>query len=155
MPLRLSELLERIRPAGAPGAPSEGEQQRAASDRTREVADIADVLARFEEEADAVVADAAARADKIRRDAEAEVRQLRGAVPDRIAAVEASAPRGARERSESERAQVDAETAAEIARLENEAETKIPRLVAETTHLVLDTISAAGAEDGAPKTGAR
>jgi hypothetical protein len=45
---RLSELLERIRPTGAPGAPTEGEGQRHREQQAREVAALTDVLRSFE-----------------------------------------------------------------------------------------------------------
>jgi hypothetical protein len=40
MVLRLSELLERIRPAGTPGAPTEGELQRRDDRRAAEIKNI-------------------------------------------------------------------------------------------------------------------
>ena len=66
MVLTLRELLERIRPAGTPGAPSEGDRQRQREDRAAEVADITTVLAEFEAEADAIGTAAESDAHRLR-----------------------------------------------------------------------------------------
>ncbi len=129
MPPRLSELLERIRPAGAPGAPTEGEQQREEVDRAREIADIASTLTVFEEEADSAVAAAADHAAELRRDAERQARQIRSGVADRIAASRTAAVQGYEQRIEAEQAQVTEQIATEIARLKARAEVRIPPLV--------------------------
>lgn len=136
MPPRLSELLERIRPAGTPGAPTEGEEQRQQVDRAREVAGIAAVLAAFEQEADAVIAAATTRATKLVHDAEREARQIRAAVPDRMATARAAAVREHQRRDEAEQARLEAQIAAEVAHLESRAAERIPKLVAAASHAV-------------------
>ncbi len=89
MPLRLSELLERIRPSGTPGAPSEGQQQRIDADRAEELAELAEVLRQYEEEADALVAAANERASGRVQAAEREARQIRSGLADQVAVVQA------------------------------------------------------------------
>ena len=136
MPLRLSELLERIRPAGAPGAPTEGEQQREEFDRASEMAEIAAVLAGFEEEANERAAVANAEAAKPGRDAEREARRIRSAIPDRVATVQAAAAIGHGTQGRSEQTAVAEETAKELARLTIQGEALIPDLVAAATDIV-------------------
>lgn len=142
MPVRLSELLDRIRPAGSPGAPTEGEQQRRSSERAAEVEAIELLLATFEREADEVVAAAAEQADRIRRRADDAARRRRATVPDRIADAERETASQASQRSESLRERVESETEAEIARLLDQADHLIPTLVASATELIWDAAAA-------------
>lgn len=128
MPPALSELLERIRPAGTPGAPSEGEQQREESDRVNEIAELAAALEAFEEEADAITSTATEQAAEVRRRADRQVRQIRAGLPDRVATVQAAATREHDERDQAMRDSVGVETAAEVARLEARAAALIPSL---------------------------
>ncbi len=88
MPIRLSELLDRIRPAGAPGAPSDAEPQRELA-ATEETSSVAALLHRLESEADEVIASAQEDADRIRADAERRAAELRSEVPDRVAVARA------------------------------------------------------------------
>jgi len=136
VPLRLSELLERIRPAGTPGAPGEGEQQRERFDRSRETAEIAVALAAFEAEADAVIAAARMTATELGSDAERRAREIRSAVPGRIATVEASAAQSHEERDQAERTELADQTEAELVRLESRAAPLIPPLVAAATDAI-------------------
>lgn len=90
MVVRLSELLDRIRPAGAPGAPTDTEPQRelAASEET---ASLTRAIAELEAEADEIVADARARADSIRVDGERAARRVRSELAERVAIATAEA----------------------------------------------------------------
>lgn len=136
MPLRLSELLERIRPAGSPGAPTEGEKRIGTPDHANELAEIASVLAVFEREAAALVDAATAMAAALARDAERQVRQIRSSVPDRIARAEAAAVRGHDQRFGVERRRMEAQTAGEVARLEAQGDELVPSLVVAAIDLI-------------------
>lgn len=142
MPLRLSELLDRIRPVGTPGAPAQGEQQRQASDRAREIAAIADLLAGFETEADAITAHARTQADQLRRGADTEIRRLRDAIPDRIAETEATAMQGQAEEDDTTRRALVEATEAEVARLHEQAEQLLPILTTSAIALIWDAAEA-------------
>ena len=85
MPLRLSDLLDRLRPAGAPGAPAEGESRRDEA-LTDEIAALAAELVELNAEADKIVARAHREADQIIGDGERRARRLRGELADRVAA---------------------------------------------------------------------
>lgn len=82
---RLSEILERIRPAGAPGASAEGEGRREQDHFEHETAAIAAALAEFEAEASVLVEAARREASEILEDGERRARQIRARLPDRIA----------------------------------------------------------------------
>lgn len=88
MAIRLSELLDRIRPAGAPGAPTDAEPRRdlAASEET---AHLVRLLEGFEAEADELVAQATRDADEIRAEGERTAGVLRAELPERVAAASA------------------------------------------------------------------
>ncbi len=88
MPVQLSELLERIRPTGAPGAPSEGERERLESGRIEEMAAIAVVLSAFEQEAGTLIAAANDQATRLHNDAEQREHEIHSGLPDQMAAAE-------------------------------------------------------------------
>ena len=98
--LRLSELLERIRPAGAPGAAAEGDDQHRRNILAAEIADIERALAAFEHEADQLVATAREEAEQLRRDGDRRADQIRAGLADRVAVAQAAG---------NERQQTDAE----------------------------------------------
>jgi hypothetical protein len=129
MPLGLSELLERIRPAGAPGAPTEGERQRRRDDRASEIAGIAHVLASFEAESRTTVAAANAEGERLRRVGQARAAEARAGAPDRIAVGVVQAGERHQDLDRSDAARVRAEADREIACLQERAEADIPRLV--------------------------
>ena len=128
MVMRLSELLERIRPAGTPGAPTEGESQRQLA-AAEEIADIVRVLHRFEAEADGVVAATQETADRLREDAERRAQRVRADLHDRIAVASALGARPETQRSDSESAGITDATAREIDRLRAEGTAHIEHLV--------------------------
>lgn len=88
--LRLSELIERIRPAGSPGAAAEGAEQHDRALREAEIADLAQLLAEFERESDRLVEDARQDAHRIRRDGERRVDQIFAGRADRVARARAA-----------------------------------------------------------------
>jgi DNA anti-recombination protein RmuC len=128
MVLRLSELLERIRPAGAPGVASEGEHQ-AEHLSAQETADLARVLGDFAAEADLEISDAHERAQQIRQEAEQRAHQDRADLPDRIAAARASGASSLVRQRDAELSRIADETARELDRLDAQARTQLPRLV--------------------------
>jgi hypothetical protein len=89
VPLRLSDLLERIRPAGAPGASSEGESRRADAE-LEELGAVARALARLDAEADAVIEAARTEAAEVRAAGDERARRALAELPDRVAAAEAA-----------------------------------------------------------------
>lgn len=128
MPVSLSELLERIRPAGAPGAPTEGEQQRLDSDRDAEMAAIAVVLAGFENEAEAVITAATSRGVQTRRDADDQARQIRARLPDQLASAETAATERLSERVSTEQHSIETAASAAIDHLDATAARLIPEI---------------------------
>jgi vacuolar-type H+-ATPase subunit H len=136
MALRLSELLERIRPAGAPGALTEGERQRDRDHRAREIAPITIVLASFEAEADALVRTALAEADRLRSEGRRRAHEIRAEVPDRIAVAEASAAQTYEEYGRDEMTRLRSQAAQTIAQLHDRSEIEIPGVVAEVIEVI-------------------
>ena len=139
---RLSELLERIRPAGTPGAPSEGERQRRDARRADEIAKVTAVLAALEAEADAVVAEAVQEADRLHSDASRHVQEIAARLPDRIAVAEAEAARLREDLDQIEVEKLRDDAAESIAHLRERADVEIPRLVDEIVEVVWSARSA-------------
>ena len=129
MPPRLSELLERIRPAGAPGASTEGERVALRVRREDEVASIVAILTEFEADADATIAAARRDAEHIVSDGQRRAREILARTGDRVATV----------RADTERRYVDTDNSDEIIRASSEriaalrarADDEIPGLVAQ------------------------
>ncbi len=102
---RLTELLERIRPAGVPGAAAEGRSpvDRAAVD---ELAALTRVLAGFEAAADEVVARGRSRADGFRLDADRREERIGAELPERLAVARAEVERDHERRGAAEAARL-------------------------------------------------
>ena len=147
MVLRLSELLERIRPAGAPGAPTEGELQRSRDQSASEIASITAILASFEAEADAVVASAQAEADHLRSAGQRRAHELLLGLSDRVAVAEAQAAQIHEERHRDETTRLRSEAAQTIARLHDRADIEIPGLVDEVIGVIWSQVSPAAASE--------
>jgi len=135
MVLSLTQLLERIRPAGAPGVAADGEQspeQLAAA----EISSLVALLCAAEAEADLLVADAHERAERIRDDADLQVRRIRDGLPARVAAAHvAGAALPARHR-DAELCRIANATTHQIDRLDTQAVTRLPLIVdAVTAHI--------------------
>ncbi len=113
MPSRLSDLLERIRPAGAPGAATEATTQRE-RDAGEEVDAVRAVVARFAQEAESMIAAAQADAARIRAEGEDHARKIAAQVPDRVAAAGAGAVAEPGPADEAERARIAAVAADRI-----------------------------------------
>jgi hypothetical protein len=136
MVLRLSELLERIRPAGTPGAPTEGELQHRGDRRAAEIAAITAILTSFETEADLLVATARTEADQVRSRGHSRVRGTAAAVPDRMAVAEAESAHLLERRDRVETEQLHSQTELAISQLRVQAEARTPFLVAEIMEVI-------------------
>lgn len=120
MVVRLSELLDRIRPAGAPGAPSSAAPRREL-DAREEIAGLAGRLATYEADADAIVAAARERAASIRAEAERSARRIRADVADRVAVARAGWTEGVEQHADGEATQIAERADAEIAAVRERA----------------------------------
>ena len=147
MVLRLSELLERIRPAGAPGAPTEGELQRRHDHRAGEIASITAILASYEAEADALVASAQAEADHLRSEGQRRAHELRRELSDRVAVAEAGAAQIHEEQHREETTRLRSEAAQTIAHLHDRADIEIPGLVDEVIGVIWSQVSPTAASE--------
>lgn len=132
MATRLTELLERIRPSGAPGAAADGARgaERGATD---EIAAVAEFLVEFRRSAERTIADARDRADEILRSADRQAAEVTAGLEARIAEAEADATTGwpdptlARIEHDCDEAirSLDARAAAEMPRLVDRAVERI------------------------------
>lgn len=137
MALTLSELLERIRPVGSPGAPADGERSRLERDRARELAGVTELLAAFERDAAAVVS---AAEDRAHRSVAAARDGARGAMADMSerAAVAGAAIVAAGERDEEAGIRdVRDDAAREVERIVARADERIPAIVAAAMEVIL------------------
>jgi len=141
----LSELLERIRPAGAPGAPTEGELQRRRDHRAGEIAPITAILASFEADAEALVTSAQAEADHLRSEGRRRTDEIRLGLADRVALAEAQAAQIFEERHGDDTARLRGEAAQAIDHLNERADAEIPGLVDEVIGLIWSQIPPATA----------
>ncbi|RLE22599.1 MAG: hypothetical protein DRJ50_07385 [Actinobacteria bacterium] len=149
MVLRLSELLERIRPAGAPGASTEGEQQHQQAEINRQTADIATVLARFDAEMDDILTAAHEKAERLRRSGEQRAHHITAGLPDRLAVARSAASRQRDERGVEDSARIAEESTNEIARLRANAAIRTPRLVGSAMNSIWSAV------ESGPKVGSR
>jgi hypothetical protein len=136
MVLRLSELLERIRPAGTPGAPTEGELQRRDDRRAAEIKNITAILTSFETEADTIIATAQNEAERVRSRGHIRAHETSAAVPDRMAVAEAEAAHVLEQRDRVETEQLHSQTELTITQLRAQAEAQTPLLVEEIMQVV-------------------
>lgn len=141
--LTLSELLDRIRPTGAPGAPSEGEGQRDRDHREAELSSITALLVEFEAEADAVIAAARTEGDRARSRGRTRAAEIRAAQPGRVAQAQAIAE-DRYEAKESDLGDVRVETQRELAHLAGEAQDGIDRLVDRAIELIVTGLTVPG-----------
>lgn len=128
MAMRLSELLERIRPAGTPGSADSAESnvERAAA---VEIAAVATVLRRFDEKIDTELAEARSRSDAIRADGERRAALVRDGAVEQVAVAATAARESDRARVEDERRRVAATTSVEIERRRTSADAAREQLV--------------------------
>lgn len=143
MPQTLSELLERIRPAGTPGAPSEGEGDREQNDQDREIGPVVRALAMYEAEANQIIAAAHDRAAQIRTDGALRSERIQAGLPTRIADAQTAADRHRRDEAEEDRARLASDAAGEVARLDSVATERIDALVERAVALIWSAIPGA------------
>lgn len=124
--LRLSELLERIRPAGSPGAAAESDEQHRHDVLAAELSDLVLALAEFEREAEQIVHAARDEAEQIRSDGERRADRIRAGLADRVAVARAAGTEQ-QEIDEEHDAIVDA-TRRDIDQLRRRAEERLPAL---------------------------
>ncbi len=144
--LRLSELLERLRPSGTPGAPTEGEQQRRHEQQEHEIAALTMTLRGFEAEADQLLAAGHAEADRLRSEGEQRAHAIRAQLPDRIAIARAEAVQQDEQRGPSEITDVERDAEQEIARIGAVADTRIPQLADAVVATIWSTLVASPGE---------
>ena len=132
--VRLSELLERIRPAGSPGAAAEDDEQHRRSILDAEIADLALTLAGFEQEAEQIVATAREEAEQLRRDGERRAERTRAGLADRLAVARTS--RTEPEHVDAERNAVLDATRRDADELRRVAEERVPALVETIVHSI-------------------
>ena len=128
--LSLSELLDRFRPAGSPGASSDV-GGAIVGGPPAELAAIIEELREYESEAAALVGAARADAARLRAEANGRIREIRATVPEACATAEAEAATHQRQEFESSISEVQSEADREIERLRAAAPARIGRIVAE------------------------
>jgi hypothetical protein len=140
----LSELLERFRPAGAPGAPGRGRGEEPEDLRARELADVLAILERFDTEAAAIVAGAEREAADRVAEAARRAGVIRAELPDLLA--QAAAGGGADDRDGSAPADggtvagIEAEAERTMEGLRRAAADDLPGMAAAVAAHVLDTV---------------
>ena len=144
--VRLNKILERIRPAGAPGAVAEGERQRGRDQRAVELAGIAHVLAEFEAEADELLAEARTRCAQIRERGQQRARTVSSGLADRLAAVPVDAAHEYEDAGREHEAAVLDETERTLAGLQARAEAEIPRLVDQAMSVIMASLPEPGTD---------
>lgn len=131
---RLNDLLDRLRPTGAPGAAASPGSQ--VDDRTAELADVMAVLQSFEAATSAETT-ADVQVSEIRDAMQRQVRSIDDGLPDRLASAGASdefawaAPGGS-----SARTRIEAEALAELERIEHHAADLIRRVSTQAVQLL-------------------
>lgn len=140
MVLRLSELLDPIRPAGTPGAPSDGDRgpARVASG---ELAEIAEILAEFEAEAERVVAAARDRAQMLREDADQEVHRIHAEIPGLVAVAGARGAELPEQERKDELLRIAERTVHDLELLRTRSDSEMPRLVEIAIAVIWDLIA--------------
>jgi hypothetical protein len=148
MALRLSELLERIRPAGAPGVASDGEQQ---TDRLtiEETVEVARLLGEYAAEADLEISRAREHAQQLRQEADRQSQRDRADLPDRLAAARIGGESPLARQRDIELARLADQTAHELDRLDAQAALEMPKLVEAAIGLIWEMLEPHGQPGGA------
>jgi vacuolar-type H+-ATPase subunit H len=142
---RLTELLERIRPAGVPGAAAEGQPpvDRAAAD---ELAALTGVLAELEAQADEVVARGRRRAERLRVDADRREERIRGEQPERVAVARAEVEQDHERRGAAEAARLTEAAQREAVARRRAADARIDDVVTAAVDRIWQLVGAADEE---------
>ncbi len=136
MVLHLSELLERIRPAGTAGAPTEGEVQRRDDRRAAEIENLTAILTSFETEADAIIATARNKADQLHSRGHSRAQDIATALAERMAVAETEAAHRLEQRDRVETERLQSQTELTISQVRAQAETRTPSLVEEIMEVI-------------------
>jgi len=140
---RLTELLERIRPAGAPGAAATGVRM-ADEARAAEIEHVWELLAEYEAEADDVIAGATAEAAAMRRRADREVESIRARIADRVAIAEAEATQRQERRGAAAASEVHEQARREAQRRRAAAAARMDELVDAAIRSIWEVADAEG-----------
>lgn len=127
--MRLNDLLDRVRPAGAPGASAEGETRHADDVAQRELTEVAAALAQFAVEAEEIVAVARTEVTEIERNAQHRVQQIRAGRADRLARASAAVAERSPGAGDDDPAHILDTSRAEAESERARAKQEIPRLV--------------------------
>ena len=140
--MRLSELLERIRPAGAPGAASEGEQQLRRENREKELADIIAALSHPEQTAADLLTKAQQRAELMQTETSRSIAKQRAALPEQLA-VQRTATLGTADADlDDERDRILRQASDEAGRITQQAASGTPSLVTAALDSIWTTVLA-------------
>ena len=148
--MRLNDLLDRVRPAGAPGASAEGETQHAEDVAQRELAEVAVALAQVAVEAEEIVAAARADVAEIEQDANRRAQQIRAGRADRLARASASMPELSVGDGDDDPQRILDASRAEAERERARAKQEIPRLVVAAVDVIWSDVFAQPIGRGAP-----
>lgn len=146
MVLTLRELLERIRPAGTPGAPGEGERRQ--RDRALELIEVTEILREFETEAEAVISAAEAEGRHRQDMAKVEARKISATLADRVAAASASVSSDDRRRTDAEVTAIRADGEREAERIRASGEAGVAAIVEAALREIWEQVGAEPREPG-------
>ena len=148
--MRLNDLLDRVRPAGAPGASAEGETRHAEGVAQRELTEVTAALDRFAVEAEEIVAVARADVAEIEQDAERRVQQIRAGRADRLARASASMPELSVGDGDDDPQRILNASRAEAERERARAKQEIPRLADAAVEVIWSDVFAQPIGRGTP-----
>ncbi len=144
--MRLSELLERIRPAGAPGAAGESEQQRRSENRDRELAGVVAALQRPERAAADTIDQAQRSAEGLHAEANHTIAKLRAELPEQLAVQRATVSSTDNASLDDEQRRILGHAAHEADRITQQAAAGTPKLVAVALDSIWSTVLASIAD---------
>ena len=139
--LTIRELLERIRPAGTPGPPAEGERRRRSDARSAEIAEVVALLAEFEAEADAIVDAAETAGRRVQAEARARAARIAASTPDRVATAGAEVAARDEQGRDAEAATIRAQADQDAERLIERSKTTIPDVVGLAVQMIWDSVT--------------
>lgn len=139
--LTIRELLERIRPAGTPGPPNEGERRRRSDARAAEIAEVVGLLAEFEAEADVIVDAAETAGRRQQADAHRQAARIAASTPDRVATAGAEIAARDEQERDAEAAVIGAQAEQDAERLIETSKTTIPDVVGHAVQMIWDSVT--------------
>ena len=139
--LTIRELLERIRPAGTPGPPTEGERRRRSEARAVEIAEVVALLAEFEAEADAIVDAAETAGRRVQAEARAQAARIAASTPDRVATAGTEVAARDEQERDAEASTIRAQAEQDAERLIESSKTTIPDVVGLAVKMIWDSVT--------------